>query len=85
MSSLIIILIIIQVGKIVYSGETGAVQQQEQFSTSTVRKIFPEDIRLMTDEFSLASNISLYPRVPSWRGGTVELLMTAVILTSIHD
>ena len=63
------------------SVETGAVQEQEQFSTSTVRKIFPEDIRLMTDEFSLASNISLYPRVPSWRGGTVELLMTAVILS----
>jgi len=48
----------LQVGKIVYSGETGAVPQQEQFSTSTVRKIFLEDISLLTDEFSLVSNIS---------------------------
>ena len=32
--------------------------QQEQFSTSTVRKIFLEDISLLTDEFSLVSNIS---------------------------
>jgi len=48
----------LQVGRIVYSGETGAVQQQEQFSTSTVRKIFLEDISLLTDEFSLVSTFS---------------------------
>ena len=47
-----------QVGKIVYSGEAGSVQQQEQFSTSTIRKVFLEDISLSTDEFSLVSNIS---------------------------
>jgi len=48
----------LQVGKIVYSGEAGSVQQQEQFSTSTIRKVFLEDISLSTDEFSLVSNIS---------------------------
>jgi len=48
----------LQIGKIVYSGETGAREQQEQFITSTVRKIFLEDISLLTDEFSLVSHIS---------------------------
>jgi len=48
----------LQVGKIIYSGEAGSVQQQEQFSTSTIRKIFLEDISLLTDEFSLVNNIS---------------------------
>jgi len=48
----------LQVGKIVYSGEAGSLQQQEQFSTSTIRKVFLEDISLSTDEFSLVSNIS---------------------------
>ena len=73
-----------------YSGERGAEQQQEQFSPSTVRKNFLDDTSLLTDEFSLVSNISPctslhgsgYTTKSSFRrGGTVELMMTAVILS----
>ena len=46
----------LQVGKIIYSGEVG--EAAEQFTTSTVRKVFLEDVNLLTDEFSLASHIS---------------------------
>ena len=51
----------LQIGKIIYSGETGEGAGQvaaEQFSTSTVRKVFLEDVSLLTDEFSLSSHIS---------------------------
>ena len=50
----------LQIGKIIYSGETGASggQDTDQFSTSTVRKLFLEDVNLLTDEFSLSSHIS---------------------------
>ena len=46
----------LQLGKIIYSGEVG--EGAEQFTTSTVRKVFLEDVNLLTDEFSLASHIS---------------------------
>ena len=44
----------LQIGKIIYKGETG--NGEEQFSVSTVRKVFLEDINLLTDEFSLSSH-----------------------------
>ena len=50
----------LQIGKIIYSGETGdpASKESDQFSTSTVRKLFLENVNLLTDEFSLSSNAS---------------------------
>ena len=50
----------LQIGKIIYSGETGAGagQDTDQFSTSTVRKLFLEDVNLLTDAFSPPSPIS---------------------------
>ena len=48
-------------GKIIYSGETGdgaGQPESDQFSTSTVRRVFLEDIKLLTDEFNLSSHIS---------------------------
>ena len=50
----------LQIGKIIYSGETGAGagQDTDQFSTSTVRKLYLEDVNLLTDEFSLSAHIS---------------------------
>ena len=50
----------LQIGKIIYSGETGAGagQDSDQFSTSTVRKLYLEDVNLLTDEFSLSAHIS---------------------------
>jgi len=45
----------VQVGKIIYSGEIGA-EQNEAFSTSTVRKIFFEEVGIFSDEFNLRSH-----------------------------
>ena len=75
-----------------YSVERRA--EQEQYSTSTVRKIILEDISLQTDEFSPVINISpctslhgrRYTTKSSFmRGGTVELMMTlSMILISLR-
>ena len=51
----------LQIGKIIYSGETGDGAGQveaEQFSTSTVRRVYLENVNLLTDEFSLSSHVS---------------------------
>ena len=51
----------LQIGKIIYSGETGdgaGHAEAEQFSTSTVRRVYLENVNLLTDEFSLSNNVS---------------------------
>ena len=49
----------LQVGKIIYSGETGeGGKEGGQFSTSTVRKLYLENVNLLTDEFSLTGHVS---------------------------